>query len=186
MFIFVCGMAGAQVVPLIGLTSQSFNIEKLPTGLEVLTVFFHFLKCDKRSKDASVKQAVELLMFVWNKTRFPVHRGKDIKEKLKKLIKVHSLLLKGVKTRSVPQIRKEREFAVSTNKLFDIINNKKFLAMHLSEDEKEFLADQRGERQRLIESVDWPNEEVEEAVENDGESDFGLSGKKDFLILRIR
>lgn len=155
-------MANVLLIPLIGPALESFPGDKLPVCSEVLGKYFYYLKVDKLSKWKAVDDTVNLVINVWKRTPFPIHKKRDVKEKLSKLILAHSLLMKNHATGGRSQVQKELEFQQSIKILFDITINKHLPHAKLNDEERVFLVDQRGSRDLLISSIE---RDLQEQVE---------------------
>lgn len=128
------------------------RFNQLPTIRQVLLRFHFFLQEKKSVRDASYS-TVEELIFVWQKAAIPIRLVKHCIDKLEKL---HSewLLLKKNKGRiSNTQKKRETLFQEQLNMVFDIAHYDA-LSMCKVDEDREFLVDQRTERNMIISSGD--------------------------------
>lgn len=128
------------------------RFNQLPTLRQVLLRFHFFLQEKKSVRNAS-HSTVEELILVWQKAAIPIRLVKHCIDKLEKL---HSewLLLKKNKGRiSDTQKKRETLFQEQLDMVFDIAHNDALTMCKVDED-REFLIDQRTERNMIISSAD--------------------------------
>ena len=138
---------------LIGPTSDQLIGKKLPTSKQVLKLFFHLHKNEGNNVKESVKMTILQVLPFWQISRIPTKSELHAREKLEKMFLKWKGLQKHALRRSDTQIRKENEFLIETDKLFDIAHADALSLIEIEED-KDFLMDQRGKRIGYIGSLD--------------------------------
>lgn len=154
----------ADYVFLIGIRDleplSRFN--QLPTLRQVLLRFQFFLH-EKNSIRNSSHSTIDELISLWQKAAIPIRLKKHCIDKLEK---VHSewLLLKKNKGRmSDAQKKRETSFQEQLDKIFDIAHNEA-LTMCKIEEDREFLTDQRTERNMVMTSEDKKYSKKQERI----------------------
>ena len=93
----------------------------------------------------SIKMNILQVLPFWQISRIPTKSELHAREKLEKMFLKWKGLQKHALRRSDTQIRKENEFLIETDKLFDIAHADALSLIKIEED-KDFLMDQRGKR----------------------------------------
>lgn len=153
-------------IPLVGIGLEALNQEKLPTSREVLQLYFFFVNINKNKQEAA-NSAVAAIISLWRKTGLPFHEKTDVKNRLNKLVNLHSSLMKNSKYNGTSQVRKRNEFEISINNLFDISITRRLNHETIRAEKLHFLNDQRNNRELLISSIENNAEIIEEITSED-------------------
>lgn len=114
---------------------------KLPSNLQILSVFFHNHRTIKLDVRKSAQLAVQEVIIFWDKAKIPCRKEQHCVEKLLKLYNEWQSLSKNRSRKSNTQLNNEKEFQDKLSYLFDIAHAN---AMDtLDENGKQFLMSQR-------------------------------------------
>lgn len=144
-------MGESKGIWLIGDTNSFLSETKLPTVSGVLKVFYnHHVISRKTIKDSEQLVAKEVEN-IWKKTAIPTLLLTNIIGKIEVFRKRYVSLQKGKHRITQKQLENEDSFRKLLDQLFDISSGKKGLT--ITDEQQQFLEDQRGERQLKIGSI---------------------------------
>lgn len=127
---------------LIGEMKENFAGKKLPTGKEVMSVFFYEHTVLKKVIKESSKNTITKLSEIWYAAEIPTCGLQYAASKVTKMFKSWKSIQKNCKqTMSAAQKIKENIFLENLNKLFDI--SKKNVEELLDDDKKLFFLSQK-------------------------------------------
>lgn len=127
-------------------------LKQLPTIRQVLQRFHEHLYTIKSVGNAS-HVTIDELLIVWCKAAIPAVQKTHAIEKLEKIHSIWLLLKKNKGRESEAQMKRETDFKQQLDMLFDIAHIGAMSKIRINED-RDFLADQRGERKMYIDAED--------------------------------
>lgn len=117
--------------------------DQLPTALDVLRLYCINWNATK-SENEKVVHLVKSIENIWNSIGLPTRANSSIRLKLKNLLKKFKSVLASRRKSCELQVRKENEFLFYSNRLFDVIDQRK--ETNLCAKKISFLSDQRSGR----------------------------------------
>ena len=140
-------------IHLIGEPQKHFGGRVLPTGIDVLKVYFFYHKKEGYQEKDAVKSVVQQICDIWAKARIPVAEQRNIVRKFEALLDKYRNICRNKNRGGQAQQSKEDDFVYSISLLFDIAHQDAMNLIKIEEDEV-FLTDQRSERKYVMGGVD--------------------------------
>lgn len=161
-----------EKIYLIGFTSTQIVVNKLPSVVQVLRVFFHNHRQVKLTVRDSAKLVIEEVEIFWEKARIPIREKQHCIKKVERLYEEWKLLQKHATRKSDTHKQKEDEFVSRFNDLFDI-SHPDALETMTNEENKEFLILQKQKnRPGFIRGVDHQLAEKEQQIKEQAEREL--------------
>ena len=146
---------------LIGQPISMLSHFMLPTILEVLKCFFFRHEVKGLSIHESSVTVIKSTCEIWEKAKIPTIRKDNAVTRLEKFHKEYTDLLKDRNKKSAVARSKVTDFEKRIMKLFDIAPTNVFDLIKIAED-RDFLIDQRDDRNMVLGSIDKDDAEKEE------------------------
>lgn len=131
-----------QIIFLIGLPSHQINGAKLPSNRQVLAVLFYNIREVKLTVRESANLVIREVIIFWEKARIPTKALPNCVKKLVNLYNAWRELQKDCKKTRDSSKKREHNFEIDLDNLFDIAHADAFERMKIEED-KIFLKKQR-------------------------------------------
>lgn len=132
----------ANYIYLIGHPSSQIVGSKLPSIQQVLSVFFYNMRKVKLNIDESSKLVIKEVSIFWQKARIPIKTEQHCATKLQKYYYAWRDLQKLKNRKTETQLKKNEQFILELNDLFDIAHADALRIMKIEED-RSFLISQR-------------------------------------------
>lgn len=131
-----------EKIYLLGYYSHDISGSKLPSNKQVLSVLFFNIRVVKLTLRESARLALQEVMVFWEKARIPTQEIKNCIPKLETLYQEWRQLQKNARRSRESDKKKEADFKLKLEDLFDIAHANVLDLISIEED-KQFLINQR-------------------------------------------
>jgi hypothetical protein len=141
-------------VPLIGHAIEEITGSRLPCVRDVLRNLFFSLRSKRLTFAESASNTYENVIQFWDKSRLPTMAKHHVVQKLRNLYDEHQKLMKNYKRSNSSDQKKQQDFTIKLDRLFDISHAESQKLIKNDED-WQFLQLQRSNRTGTISGVDF-------------------------------